>query len=357
LNNKWGFVEAGREIIPPQYDDETYFQNSLALVQLNKKWGAVDSTGKVLIPFQFDELSFTYLVDQPLNWYHAKLNGKWGFVNRKGIATIPLIYDAMKEYKMNASDNPLDTSTLSPMGDFVGKVEMVQLNGKWGAIYTKGKQSIPFKYEDILNESHPYVLTSGLNWFKVKLNNKWGLVDSLGNELIASRYPTALFRYDIDAIRRMAESKRRNVSENSTVTKTETKPEEAQNNAVSTVQNTGSKTESKPIVIPANLPRPYLPLNGKVDPDVVGLWAPSSGTAAYWRFLPDGTYEFYMGGLSPADKDPHKCYWRINSSVMETACEGYAKPVRTQFEKRKNAATGKLTLIFDGQIYNPVAER
>jgi hypothetical protein len=55
-NDKVGFMDkAGRQVIPPRYDEAGPFSEGLAAVKLGDKYGYLDRSGKVVIPPQFSE--------------------------------------------------------------------------------------------------------------------------------------------------------------------------------------------------------------------------------------------------------------------------------------------------------------
>ena len=70
LNGKYGFIDkTGKEVIPFQYDEATYFYDGLALVKEGTirdkknnvtqygKYGFIDKTNKVVIPIKYEGAS------------------------------------------------------------------------------------------------------------------------------------------------------------------------------------------------------------------------------------------------------------------------------------------------------------
>ena len=55
-NDKVGFMDkAGRQVIPPRYNDAQPFSEGLAAVKLGDKYGYIDRSGKMVIPPQFED--------------------------------------------------------------------------------------------------------------------------------------------------------------------------------------------------------------------------------------------------------------------------------------------------------------
>ena len=87
-NGKKGYVnEAGKEVIPCQYDDCKPFHNGLAATKKNSKWQYIDSTGKTVITTNFA------FAGNFSNGYAFVSNGKQGLINETGKLIFPCEYD------------------------------------------------------------------------------------------------------------------------------------------------------------------------------------------------------------------------------------------------------------------------
>lgn len=118
-----GIIDAaGKEIVPPKYDNAAPFSEGLAAVVRDKKWGFVDRTGKVVIPLKYESCLGSFA-----SGLHAvKVGEKWGYIDTKGNIAIQAIYD-----------------TVWP---FSGDTAPAKLDGSWGVIGKDGKEILPFEY-------------------------------------------------------------------------------------------------------------------------------------------------------------------------------------------------------------------
>jgi hypothetical protein len=54
-NNRYGYIDAaGKTVIPPRFEDASFFWGGLAPAKLNNRWGYIDKAGEVVINFQYD---------------------------------------------------------------------------------------------------------------------------------------------------------------------------------------------------------------------------------------------------------------------------------------------------------------
>ena len=243
LDGKWGcFSLNGKELLPPQYDDIIYNKPFIA-AQLGGKWGFFDDNGKKITDFKYDEFEkykfvydfleasqessgilivgkdgkFGYINERgveitPLKYDRIKqfeetvgwvlLDGKWGAVNRRGEEITPPVYDEIEKAfcshlcivrigdkygyvdiytgKLITAvkyDHAREWTQLSREGDLAA----VQMDGKWGCINTRGKETVPVEYEEIcICQFPPHI--------KAKLDGKWGYFNVRGKEIIPPIY-------------------------------------------------------------------------------------------------------------------------------------------------------------------------
>lgn len=78
---KLGFIDkAGKQVIPPRYNDVQPFSEGLAVVMLEDKYGYIDRSGKMVIPLQFkDAGSFS----EGLAVINSNEN-QWGYIDKSG---------------------------------------------------------------------------------------------------------------------------------------------------------------------------------------------------------------------------------------------------------------------------------
>ena len=325
-NNKWGFINrSGKEIVPFKFQDAKGFDGGLSLVLFNNKWGAIDKTGKEAIPFKYDSLEYARMFGEPIGLLKGKLDGKWGFINSDGSVALPFKYEGIKEYRMKFDDTEDDSMYVEEIGDFFFGIEMVKLNGKYGAIDFYGKEAIPIKYQDIRNESNSALVLNG--WFRVKLNNKWGLVDTLGRELIAPQYLDANFKYDTNGVNKIAAS----------FAKADPKNDHGPGGAPPSGQQL------------ANIRTPPLSMKGIVDPAIVGTWKYHDDAInfnGFYIFRADGTYDYYADMITPNPPAPnYKNFWRADGEYMEFIVDGKNEVIRQKVLRRNDPQNNKPALV------------
>ncbi|TAE17736.1 MAG: WG repeat-containing protein [Bacteroidetes bacterium] len=176
--DKWGYINtAGEEVITPQYEAVTPFEQGATTVRKNNKWGLIGKNNKPLTAFEFDTITtLAYSFDATRldrktpnkQTYNARKNGFWGILNAQGKTIIPFEYT-----KIEAQDNYfIGTNKAGKVGisDHTGKVlipyqydEWVQKfdnytynpifclrqNAKVGLLNLKNEILIPFEYQDI----------------------------------------------------------------------------------------------------------------------------------------------------------------------------------------------------------------
>jgi hypothetical protein len=99
----------------------------------------------------------------------------------------------------------------------------------------------------------------------------------------------------------------------------------------------------------ANIPE----MKGAIDPDLVGAWLDKdpSGFSYTYKFYADGTYEYYVG--QDLSYKGSRCFWRLDGSYLNLFCTGWPNVYKQEFQKKKDAATGKKAIViqFKGTEY------
>ena len=80
-NDKFGYMDkAGKQVIPPRYDDAQPFSEGLAAVMIEGKYGYIDRSGKMVIPPQFEDAGPFSEGLAP-----SSSNGnQWGYIDKSG---------------------------------------------------------------------------------------------------------------------------------------------------------------------------------------------------------------------------------------------------------------------------------
>lgn len=125
---KWGFMENGRWVIEPKYDDVGEFSNNMAAVCMAGKWGYVNRDGVQVIPYKFE-----YAGEFTSHLAPVSLMGKFGYVDKRGNVEIPYKFDGARPFHEGYA--------------------AVCIAGKWGFIDVDGNQTIPFKFAQVTDFS------------------------------------------------------------------------------------------------------------------------------------------------------------------------------------------------------------
>ncbi|SFN96228.1 WG containing repeat-containing protein [Bizionia echini] len=130
LNNKFGYVNHSKEIIPFDYDEALPFINGIARVKKDGLYHYINKKNKILCSFEHEGgwNGQEYFSD---NLSIFKLNGKYGYINKKGETIIKPIFDSANNFKEGMA--------------------LVQKEGLYGFINQKGEIKIPIKYEILSN--------------------------------------------------------------------------------------------------------------------------------------------------------------------------------------------------------------
>jgi hypothetical protein len=146
-----------------EYDTgERFNQNRIAIVSKNNKYGIINEFGKEVVKAEYDT------IEHPEESYHesqifaAKRNNYLVLLDQNG----KKIYDQIKDFSFD----------YCRLNNKIEKIYHIQdLNGKYGAIDTKGKLIIPIVYKEFQDFKSNYNAI-------VNLNGKFGLINS-NNEI------------------------------------------------------------------------------------------------------------------------------------------------------------------------------
>lgn len=127
-NGLWGFMENGRWVIEPKYDDVGEFSNNMAAVCVAGKWGYVNRDGVQVIPYKFE-----YAGEFTSHLAPVSMMGKFGYVDKRGNVEIPYKFDGARPFHEGYA--------------------AVCIAGKWGFIDVDGNQTIPFKFAQVTDFS------------------------------------------------------------------------------------------------------------------------------------------------------------------------------------------------------------
>lgn len=58
LNEKYGFIDSGKEVISLKYDNAWNFSEGLACVKTNNKWGYINNKGIEIISAKYDKAGY-----------------------------------------------------------------------------------------------------------------------------------------------------------------------------------------------------------------------------------------------------------------------------------------------------------
>jgi hypothetical protein len=93
-----------------------------------------------------------------------------------------------------------------------------------------------------------------------------------------------------------------------------------------------------------------------IDETLIGLWKfhnASTNTDAYYKFLADGTFEYYSGAVTEANKMKGINRWKIegrgydkDGAVIDITWAGAASVLREGIAKKNDPATGKPAIVF-----------
>lgn len=135
---KWGFIDIdGNLKVPCIYNKVLAFNEGLAAVEKDGKWGFINKKGEVVVPIMYRDVSpfkngFAY-VTKNYPWENG-----WGFINKQGQGITPFKYNVYYY-----GEEPDLTRHYFSEG-----MAVVEKNGKYGYVNTKGEEVIPCIYDE-----------------------------------------------------------------------------------------------------------------------------------------------------------------------------------------------------------------
>lgn len=186
----------GKEVLGAGLEQVKPFVDGLAAACVDRLWGFMDRSGSFVIPPAFEDVrGFSCGLSA------AKRNGRWGFVDKSGRFAIEPQYALIDSFSGDGlacvSQDARTVEYINVRGEtvigggyaianpfwksrFSEGLAAVFIDGKCGAIDTKGLLVIPPIYEEI------GLFSEGLA--AVKINQLWGYVDRSGHVRIPAVY-------------------------------------------------------------------------------------------------------------------------------------------------------------------------
>jgi len=160
-NHKYGIIdEFGKERVKLEYDtiehpEESYHESEIFVAKKGSNLVLLDEHGKKIYDkikdFSFDYCRINKKIEKI---YHVQdLNGKYGAVDTKGKLIIPVIYDEFQDFESNYN-------------------AIVKYKGKFGLINSDNRTTYPIENESIYS-----VNRKDLDYYVIKRNNKYGVID------------------------------------------------------------------------------------------------------------------------------------------------------------------------------------
>lgn len=151
FSDKWGYIDKrGAVIISPQFDGADFFQEGLAIVQINGKLGYIDALGAFVIQPRFSE---AYRFQDGVAVVGGD-NDRYGVVDRTGVMVLDVYFE-----EVGLSHN---------------KLFWVLQDEKYGYVNTSGKWVVAAKYDAAGDFEKGFAL--------VARDDEFYVVDTLGQE-------------------------------------------------------------------------------------------------------------------------------------------------------------------------------
>lgn len=199
---KFGIINSlGKEIVPVEYDNVSYFKEDLGMITKNYKSGFINKEGEIIIPIKYNSvelfsngLALATLIDSlPIkdseffNFFY-----KVGFINKRNEEIIPIQYSMIIDHFNEGYFivRAFDMENYNPSNRYT-KEELSK--GKWGYFDSFGKKITPLKYDGACEFSEGLAIVN-LGGEQLALgSNKvdgglWGFIDKTGKEVIPLIY-------------------------------------------------------------------------------------------------------------------------------------------------------------------------
>lgn len=93
---RYGFYdESGNQVIKPQFEYASSFQDGLGAVQIDGKWGFIDQTGKIVIAPKYSTVSSFSDGLAAFQEPSMMFSGRWGFMDKTGRVVVRPRYDSV----------------------------------------------------------------------------------------------------------------------------------------------------------------------------------------------------------------------------------------------------------------------
>ena len=189
LRLKWGFIDAqGHTVIPPQFDDEGYFFNGLARVEVGNLSGFINESGRIVISARYQDAG-----DFREDLAPVRVDKKWGYIDQKGQLLIAPAFQGAASFreglarvevweKLRCANGAIFTKDNAP--DYVYHIQSdirhdmnntcYPLDSKVGYIDKSGRSVTPLRYHEARD------FFEGLAAVRMSPTGKYGFIDRKG---------------------------------------------------------------------------------------------------------------------------------------------------------------------------------
>lgn len=167
-NGKFGLIDRNfKEVIPAKYNQTSFWNNGLFIVEMGGKWGAVDKDDKIIIPFEYSNLG---MVDDNGRILASKESGQ-GFLDKAGKIIVPFNFTNLFNYSKGLAKFQDKESSNYGLINNAGAIIVKPIY--FGIEEFKNDLAKVFVYVPIHNDNNVTVR---------------GYIDSTGKEVIKAKY-------------------------------------------------------------------------------------------------------------------------------------------------------------------------